>query len=50
MPCAVPRHPAWTAAMAYERDVARLRDGAVDGPDLRFRTRVSPAESASVAA
>jgi hypothetical protein len=28
--------------MAYERDVARLREGAVDGPELRFRTRVSP--------
>jgi hypothetical protein len=40
----------WTAAMAYERDVARLRDGAVDGPELRFRTRVSPTESAPVAA
>jgi cation diffusion facilitator CzcD-associated flavoprotein CzcO len=39
----------WAAEMAYERDVARLRDGAVDGPDLRFRTRVSPPESAPVA-
>ena len=26
----------WTMAMAYERDVARLRDGAVEGPGLRF--------------
>jgi cation diffusion facilitator CzcD-associated flavoprotein CzcO len=32
-------HGPWTAAMAYERDVERLRDGAVDGPELRFRTR-----------
>jgi cation diffusion facilitator CzcD-associated flavoprotein CzcO len=41
-------HGPWTAAMAYERDVARLRDGAVDGPELRFRTRVaSPAPVAA---
>jgi cation diffusion facilitator CzcD-associated flavoprotein CzcO len=40
----------WTAAMAYERDVERLRDGAVDGPELRFRTRVGSPESAPVAA
>jgi cation diffusion facilitator CzcD-associated flavoprotein CzcO len=40
----------WTAAMAYERDVARLRDGAVDGPALSFRTRVSPPASARLAA
>ena len=32
----------WTAEMAYERDVARLRDGAVDDPELRFRRRVAP--------
>ena len=38
----------WTAEMAYERDVARLRDGAIDDPELRFRTRVAP--SAPVAA
>ena len=38
----------WTAAMAYERDVERLRDGPVDGSELRFRTRVAP--SAPVAA
>jgi cation diffusion facilitator CzcD-associated flavoprotein CzcO len=43
-------HGPWTADMAYERDVARLRDGPVDGPDLRFRTRVSPPQPASVAA
>jgi monooxygenase len=43
-------HGPWTAEMAYERDVERLRDGAIDGPDLRFRTRVSPPESAPVAA
>jgi cation diffusion facilitator CzcD-associated flavoprotein CzcO len=43
-------HGPWTAAMAYERDVERLRDGAVDGPELRFRTRVSPSEPAPVAA
>jgi hypothetical protein len=36
--------------MAYERDVARLRHGAVDGPQLSFRTRVSPPEPAPVAA
>ena len=29
----------WTAAMAYERDVERLRDGPVDGPELYFRRR-----------
>src|SRR4051794_5349061 len=40
----------WTAAMAYERDVERLRDGPVDGPELRFRTRVAPREPAPVAA
>jgi cation diffusion facilitator CzcD-associated flavoprotein CzcO len=40
----------WTAAMAYERDVERLRDGPVDGPDLHFRTRVSPPKAAAVAA
>jgi cation diffusion facilitator CzcD-associated flavoprotein CzcO len=40
----------WTAEMAYERDVARLRDGPVDDPELHFRTRVSPPESAPVAA
>src|SRR4051794_1083295 len=37
-------HGPWTAAHAYERDVERLREGAVDGPNLRFRTRVAPAE------
>ena len=40
----------WTAAMAYERDVERLRDGPVDGPELRFRTRVSPPRQEPVAA
>jgi cation diffusion facilitator CzcD-associated flavoprotein CzcO len=40
----------WTAAMAYERDVARLRDGAVGDPELHFRTRVSPPEPAPIAA
>ena len=39
----------WTAAMAYERDVARLRHGPVDDPELRFRTRVSPRRPAPVA-
>jgi hypothetical protein len=38
--------------MAYERDVERLRDGVVDGPELHFRTRArsprpaAPAERA----
>jgi cation diffusion facilitator CzcD-associated flavoprotein CzcO len=32
----------WTVEMAYERDVERLRDGAIDGPELRFRTRAGP--------
>ena len=36
-------------AMAYERDVARLRHGPVDDPELRFRTRVSPRRPAPVA-
>jgi cation diffusion facilitator CzcD-associated flavoprotein CzcO len=36
----------WTAEHAYERDVERLRDGPVDGPELRFRSR----EPARVAA
>jgi cation diffusion facilitator CzcD-associated flavoprotein CzcO len=40
----------WTAEHAYERDVERLRDGPVDGPELRFRTRVVPREQTSVAA
>jgi cation diffusion facilitator CzcD-associated flavoprotein CzcO len=39
----------WTAEMAYERDVERLRDGPVDGPELRFRARVVPPEPAPVA-
>jgi cation diffusion facilitator CzcD-associated flavoprotein CzcO len=40
----------WTAEMAYERDVERLRDGAVDGPELHFRTRVSAPEPAPLVA
>jgi cation diffusion facilitator CzcD-associated flavoprotein CzcO len=40
----------WTAAMAYERDVARLRDGPVGGPELRFRARRHAARSFSAAA
>jgi hypothetical protein len=40
----------WTAEMAYEQDVERLRDGPVDGPDLRFRTRVSREEPSPIAA
>jgi cation diffusion facilitator CzcD-associated flavoprotein CzcO len=43
-------HGPWTADMAYEQDVARLRDGAVDGPQLRFRARVAPPEPAAVVA
>jgi hypothetical protein len=35
--------------MAYERDVERLRDGAVDGPELRFRLRVSAPQPAPAA-
>jgi cation diffusion facilitator CzcD-associated flavoprotein CzcO len=33
----------WTAEHAYERDAERLR-GAVDGPELRFRTRTQRRE------
>jgi len=40
----------WTAAMAYEQDVERLRDGAVDGPELQFRTRAALPQAAEVAA
>jgi cation diffusion facilitator CzcD-associated flavoprotein CzcO len=40
-PHAGTREP-WTAEMAYERDVERLRDGVVDGPELHFRTPVQP--------
>ena len=40
----------WTAAHAYERDVERLRDGPVEGPELHFRTRVSPPATTAVAA
>jgi cation diffusion facilitator CzcD-associated flavoprotein CzcO len=43
-------HGPWTAVHAYEVDVERLRDGPVDGPELRFRTRTAPREPASVAA
>jgi len=39
----------WTAEHAYERDVERLRDGPVDGPDLQFRSRVAPPEREPVA-
>jgi cation diffusion facilitator CzcD-associated flavoprotein CzcO len=31
----------WTAAMAYEQDVARLRSGPVEDPALRFSTPVT---------
>jgi monooxygenase len=42
-------HGPWTVEMAYERDVERLRNGAVDGSELHFRTRVSPPQPAPVA-
>ena len=36
----------WTAAMAYEKDVERLREGPIEDPDLRF-TAHQPALLAS---
>lgn len=37
----------WTVQMAYEEDVARLRDGAIEDPALRFGAP-APAEAAAV--
>jgi len=37
----------WTVKMAYEDDVARLRDGAIEDPALRFGAP-APAQTASV--
>jgi hypothetical protein len=33
----------WNVEMAYEQDVARLRDGAVEDPELHFRTATGTA-------
>jgi cation diffusion facilitator CzcD-associated flavoprotein CzcO len=38
----------WTAEMAYEVDVERLRFGPVDGPELEFRTRARSPEPVAV--
>jgi cation diffusion facilitator CzcD-associated flavoprotein CzcO len=40
----------WTAEMAYEQDLARLRHEAVDGPELQFRTRTAAPALADSAA
>ena len=33
----------WNVEMAYEQDVARLREGAVEDPELQLRTTAAPA-------
>ena len=42
-------NPPWTAEMAYEQDVARLRHGPVEDPALRFGVRRQDAAGALAA-
>ena len=40
----------WTMAMAYEKDVQRLREGPVEDPELRFATTLQARREPALAA